>query len=537
MKMRNGLQVNLNVAKLSFVSLVVMLSFTACAAQKPDDSRPRRVGEAQPAGNVIAVKAGDNLQRAIDRAKFGDTITLEAGATFTGPLTLPFKGAGTNTDADYVTIRSSDLSKLPADGHRVQPAKHAAAMPKILAPRGGSAIGTAAQAHHYKFIGIEFAPAPDADYVYNVIWLGSDDYKTLSQFPHHLVFDRCYVRSSGLGKARRGFALNDGETWIINSHISGFAGPGDETQAISGWAGPGPFHIINNYVEGAGQNIFFGGADPTVKDVVPSDIEVRGNYIYKPAEWFGKVTVKATFEMKNVRRLTVDGNLIESGGRASAFSLVVGNQGGTAPWSTIEDVEIVNNIIRHAGTGFNILGRDTTKPSQQGKRIRIANNLVLDLGTDYSGFFLQSTAADSVTAEHNTIEHTGNVIVLYGEPTTNLVFRNNIVQNNQYGVVCEGTAKACFKPAAFRGNIIVDNKGAAAGGSPLDRNYPPGNYFPLSFDAVKFVDYANNQWKLAADSRFKGKATDGKDPGVDFQNFPISEESVRSGEPVNQRAQ
>jgi hypothetical protein len=51
------------------------------------------------------------------------------------------------------------------------------------------------------------------------------------------------------------------------------------------------------------------------------------------------------------------------------------------------------------------------------------------------------------------------------------------------------------------------------------------------------VDYANNQWKLAADSRYKGKATDGKDPGVDFQNFPISEESVRSGEPVNQPAQ
>ena len=186
----NLFQANLMVAKLSLISLVMMLSFTACAAQKPDDSRPRRVGETQTAGNVIAVKSGDNLQRAIDGAKFGDTITLEAGATFTGGLTLPYKGAGTNTEADYITIRASDLSKLPADGHRIQPAKHAAAMPKILAPRGGSAIGTAAQAHHYKFIGIEFAPAPDADYVYNVIWLGSDDYKTLSQFPHHLVFDR-----------------------------------------------------------------------------------------------------------------------------------------------------------------------------------------------------------------------------------------------------------------------------------------------------------------------------------------------------------
>ena len=528
--MRNGLQAHL---MMSFVSLVVMLTFTACAAQKPNDSRPRRVGEAPAAGNVITVKAGDNLQRAIDGAKFGDTISLEAGATFTGPLNLPFKGAGTNTDADYITIRASDLSKLPADGHRIQPAKHAAAMPKILAPRGGSAITTAAQANHYKFIGIEFAPAPAADYVYNVIFLGSEEYKTLLQFPHHIVFDRCYVHSTGLGKARRGVALNNGETWIINSYISGFAGNGDETQAICGWAGPGPFHIINNYVEGAGQNIFFGGGDPSVKDVIPSDIEIRGNYIYKPAEWFGQATVKASFEMKNVRRLKIDGNLIETGGRTSAFSLVVGNQGGTAPWSTIQDVEIVNNIIRHAGTGINILGRDSTKPSEQGKRILIANNLVLDLGTDYSGFFLQTSGADSVTAEHNTIQHTGNIIVTYGEPTTNFIFRNNIVQHNNYGVVCEGGAKACFKPADFSGNVIIDNKGSGASGYPLERNFPPGNYFPISFDAVKFVDYTNKQWKLADSSRFKGKATDGKDPGVDFQNFPISEESVRTGEPVN----
>jgi hypothetical protein len=406
-------------------------------------------------------------------------------------------------------------------------------MAKILAPPNGSAIATAPQAHHYKFIGIEFAPAPDSNYLYNLLWLGSDDYKSLSDFPHHLVFDRCYVHSTGLGKARRGFALNGGETWILNSHISGFAGPGDETQAICGWAGPGPFHIINNYVEGGGQNIFFGGADPSVKNVVPSDIEIRRNYIYKPAEWFGRATVKASFEMKNVRRLTVDGNLIESGGRASAFSLLVGNQGGTAPWSTIEDVKIINNIIRHHGTAFNIVGTERTKPSQQGKRFLIANNLVLDVGTDYSGFFVQTSGADDVTVEHNTVQHTGNVIITYGDPTTNFVFRNNIVQHNQYGVVCEGGARNCFKPGAFRGNVIVDNKGSAESGYPLARNFPPGNFFPPSFQHVKFVDYSRGNWRLADNSPFKGKGTDGKDPGVNFENFVISEEAVRSGQANN----
>jgi len=522
------------VIQLSLTSVLVIWSFTSCSAQRRNESptRPRRAEVQNPgSSNVINVRAGEKLQAAIDRAKFGDTIVLQAGATFVGPIMLPYKGPGTNTDADYITIRTSNLSGIPAEGVRVRPAQHAAAMPKIVAPRHSSSIATAPQAHHYKFIGVEFLPAAEADYVYHVLWLGSDDYKSLSQFPHHLVFDRVYVHSTGLGKARRGFALNDGETWILNSHISGFAGAGDETQGICGWAGPGPFHIINNYVEGAGQNIFFGGGDPSVKDVVPSDIEILRNHIYKPAEWFGRVTIKAMFEMKNARRLVVDGNLIESGGRTSAFSLVVANQGGTAPWSTIEDVEIVNNIIRHAGTAFNISGRATSdKPSLQGRRIRIANNLVLDVGPDYSAFFVQSSGADSVTVEHNTVDHTGNLIVTHGEPTTNFVFRNNIVQHNQYGVVCEGGVRVCFKAGAFKGNVIADNNDSAASGYPIERNFPPGNYFPPSFKHVKFVNYTRGDWRLADDSRFKGKATDGKDPGVDFQSFKASEEALRLGQ-------
>lgn len=506
--------------------MMLVLSLTSCFAQ-----RPRRAADAESQkSTLINVNAGDNLQTAIDRAKFGDTIVLEAGATFTGPINLPYKGPGTNTDADYITIRTSNLSGIPPEGVRVRPAQHATAMPKIVSPRHSSAVTTAPQAHHYRFIGVEFLPAADSDYVYNLLWLGSDDYKSLSQFPHHLIFDRCYVHSTGLGKARRGIALNCAETWILNSHVSGFAGPGDETQAIGGWAGPGPFHIINNYVEGGGQNIFFGGADPSVKDVVPSDIEVRGNHIYKPAEWFGRATIKASFEMKNVRRLVVDGNLIESGGRANAFSFVVGNQGGTAPWSTIEDVEVTNNIIRHADSGFNIAGRDAAgKPSQQGKRIRIANNLLLDLGADYAGFFVQTTGADSLIVEHNTVEHTGNVVNTYGEPTTNFIFRNNIAQHNQYGIVCEGGPRSCFKPGTFVGNVIADNNNSAASGYPLERNFPPGNYFPPSFKHVKFVDYTRGDWRLAPDSGFKGKATDNKDPGIDFKTFGISEEAVRSG--------
>jgi hypothetical protein len=60
---------------------------------------------------------------------------------------------------------------------------------------------------------------------------------------------------------------------------------GFDSQAICGVNGPGPFKIVNNYLEGSGENVMFGGADPAIRDLVPSDIEFRGNYCFKPLSW------------------------------------------------------------------------------------------------------------------------------------------------------------------------------------------------------------------------------------------------------------
>ena len=42
-------------------------------------------------GRTIRIGEGDDLQDAIDMAQLGDTILLEAGATFKGPFMLPKK--------------------------------------------------------------------------------------------------------------------------------------------------------------------------------------------------------------------------------------------------------------------------------------------------------------------------------------------------------------------------------------------------------------------------------------------------------------
>ncbi len=504
---------------LTLVGGVLVLGLLLVFAQRRRDrdatqtTRPRRVsGEAATAPSTKKVKAGGNLQAAVDSARYGDTIVLEAGATYVGPLILPYKEAKGD---DYITITTSNLSGISAEGERVKPVIHARAMPKIVSPNMSVAIQTAQRAHHYKFVGVEFSPAADSKYVYNLISLGESDYKSLSQFPHHLIFDRCYIHSTGLGTARRGFALNSAETSILNSHVSGFAGEGDETQAIAGWTGPGPFHIVNNHLEGGGEVIMFGGADPSIPNLVPSDIEIRRNYMHKPAEWAGRAAIKGMFELKNAKRVVIDGNVIESPIRTTALVITVRNQNGSAPWSTIEDVEITNNIIRHASTGINLLGRDTDPPTQEAKRIRIANNLFVDIDSDDSPYFMQVCRGDTITVEHNTVQQVGSIMNCSCESAPkNFVFRNNILQYNLYGVYCSGDAATQVLGRNFRGNVIADNKGALAAAYPPP--IPSGNFSVPTYAQVGFVDYARGDWRLSQNSRLRGKAIGGRDPGVDF---------------------
>ena len=103
--------------------------------------------------------------------------------------------------------------------------------------------------------------------------------------PHHLVIDRCYLHGSPTYGQRRGLALNSGDATIINSHFSDFKGVSQDTQAILGWNGPGPFLIENNHLEAAGENILFGGTDPNIPHLVPTGITIRRNLITKPLAW------------------------------------------------------------------------------------------------------------------------------------------------------------------------------------------------------------------------------------------------------------
>src|SRR5436309_10193984 len=173
---------------------------------------------AAPSGRTIAVAAGGDFQAALDAAQPGDTITLQAGATFTGNYTLPNK-SGTG----WIIVRTSapDAS-LPPPGTRITPA-YAAVLPKVISPNASPAIATQAGAHHYRLIGLEVtvgAGVISNEGVGGLIRIGEwAPQTTLDQVPHDIILDRVYVHGRPAVTLRRCIALNGASVAVIDSYI------------------------------------------------------------------------------------------------------------------------------------------------------------------------------------------------------------------------------------------------------------------------------------------------------------------------------
>jgi hypothetical protein len=472
------------------------------------------------------VPAGGDLQQALNAAQAGDRIVLEPGATYLGNFVLPV-----HSGSDFVTLTTDPASSdLPPTGKRISP-EHAGLLAKIQSPNGEAALATAPGARHWRLQFLEFPGGRSSDVI--LLGDGGPKQRTLADVPGDLVIDRCYIHGDANGAGpKRGVALNSGRTTIIGSTIADFARRGQDTQAIGGWNGPGPYLIENNRLEAAAENFLLGGAMPRIDGLVPSDITFRHNYVTKPLAWRNqKLNVKNLFELKNARRVLVEFNVFENtwADAQAGYAIVLTPRGesGRAPWATVEDVTFRYNIVRHAGGGVNVLGRDDGGASGQLRGLRISNNLFYDISEANwggAGAFVQlGDEPATVVIEHNTVLHTGTVVVAYGgtkqsaAPIRGFIFRDNLARHNRYGVhgggraVGNDTLQWYFPGAIFDNNVLAGAKASL---------YPPDNLFPSVEEFERqFMSLATDDFRLVPESSFRGKATDGVDLGADISRI------------------
>jgi hypothetical protein len=536
-------------------------------------------------GNSWLVKTPEDLKHALDEASCGDTIRLQEGTSFGGKFIFPAKKCD---DSHWIVVRSNAPdAALPPEGTRLTPCFagvaslpgrpdfHCSSTSNVVATIAFNGIGGsgpimfAEGANHYRLIGLEVTRSNPGASVAALISLEND------ATADHLVFDRIWIHGTAQEETRRGIQLGGSvnvaivDSYFTDFHCVAVSGTCTDTQAIGGGNGShpmGPYKIVDNFLEAAGENIIFGGGKATA---TPADIEIRHNHLFKPMIWMAGVPgfvggtsghpfiVKNHFELKNAQRVLFEGNVLEDswgGFTQTGFSIVLTpkNQStgkeNVCPLCRVSDITIRNCRIAHVGSGFliaNALSPITRGVSSGGERYSIHDVVFDDIdGQKYAGFgslmVLLSIAPKltDVRIDHLTA-FPPKVLFSLGvkdAKISNFSFTNNLVNAGERQITsagmgrdncafqperqqATGVLKSCFDGLSFTNNIIIGGSGA----------WPPGNFLPKNVAAVGFMnsgkvgmsDYRLCRTKDAstsckAASPYLGAGTDKKDVGADI---------------------
>jgi hypothetical protein len=523
-------------------------------AQLPIATVPTAMADTPAPGSLIPVKMGGNLQTALNNAVCGDTIQLQAGATFTGQFTVPAKNCDIN---HWIIVRtSSPDSALPAEGQRLTPcyagvaslegrpqyacSKATNVLAKVqIQTRGDGPFELANGANFYRFIGLEVTrPNGTPGTARLFAGLGTSD---------HIIVDRSYFHGQQQDETHDGVNFNGMTNGaVIDSYFSDFhciAGTGEcvDSHAIAGGTSDtqdGPFKIQGNFLEASGEAVMFGGG---AANLTPTDITITGNHFWKPWQWMKGNTpfvggsngnpfiVKNHLELKNAIRVLVEANLMENswgGFSQSGYGILLTpkNQhshdgGNVCPLCQVTDITIRYVHVSHAGGGIQmatVLSGNGSggAPALAGTRWSIHDVVLDDLSSKYVGggtaFEMMNgwpkNPLNTVTINHVTAfpDPNSHVIIMGNTVKTaqmyNLVFTNNMVITGQYPVwnTGGGSDSCAFKDVpitsinnCFTSNTFGNNGLVATPAAFPPSSWPKNNLFPDTVTDVQFVDFKN----------------------------------------------
>jgi hypothetical protein len=447
---------------------------------------------------TLTVKAGGDLQAALNAAQPGDEVVLEAGATFTGTFTIPRKNG-------LVTVRSAgtlpERRITPSDGSLLATLRSGSSQSALLGENTAN----------WRITGLRFEPNTDG--LDNLIGLQDAD---------NIELDRILIVAPEAVGQRRCVMGNGTRITLRRSHIAGcWARTLQDSQAFAAWDGAGPYTIVDNYLEAASENVMFGGAPSKTSDRIPSDIRIEGNHFTKRLEWKGKArAVKNLLELKSARRVVIRSNLFERNwtDAQAGTAILFTPRSDSGTWAVVEDVLFEHNIVRDTEGLIAILGRDSYAGSGQATRITIRHNILVGTGT----FLTMGSEAGTVVIDHNTIDQGYNFTTMYfgdvwptgasgARPATyaaeSLTVTNNLAYHREYGLWSEagiGTPglEGITKRYVWTHNVLAGQN---------DYRYPDVTWRPTESEhRANF----NPDYTLVAGSKYRGAGNDGQDLGA-----------------------
>ncbi len=461
-------------------------------------------------GKIISVRAGGDLQSALNSAQCGDTISIDPSTTLVGIFHLNANQCDAN---HWITIRTAAPdSSLPPEGTRLTPcyagvaslpgrpdyscSKPQRVIPQISSPKTSPAFQLQNGASHYRLIGLEITRNAGTGFIGPLIGV-EKDYQA-----NNIIVDRSWVHGSKQDDTASAISV-DGMTFaaVIDSYLSDFhctyqSGGCTDAHAVGGGnseqAG-GPYKIVNNYLEASGENILFGGGHATT---TPADIEIRRNHMYKPMIWMkgqpgyvgGKngnpFAVLNLSELKNAQRVLFEGNVMENswGGFTQKGAVILltpksqyskAKHAGVCPDCQVTDVTIRYSRTSHSGRGIAIAAGLTGEPKGKYQAKAAARYSIHDITMDdieaakYDGggslFQILNTwpknGLNSILIEHVTaFGDPGSSLLFIANPTNlpkipNVGFTNNLLLAGRYPIWNDGGGNPCANSVYPKQNL------------------------------------------------------------------------------------
>ena len=395
-------------------------------------------------------------------------------------------------------------------------------------------ITTEAEASHWWLMGLNITVDSGTTTVFRIVDLQATA-ASVALLPHHIVLDRCWIHGHDTCDSRQGVALNSTSSGVINCYIEKIHSEGSDAQAIWGYNAPGPLKIVNNTLIGSGENILFGGADPTDVTFMSTDIEIRYNTITKPNAWFlasKKWSVKNLIELKVGRRVLIEGNDIhgnwDDSQAGDAIVIQSTNQGGSANFSETSDVTIRWNKIHNSTGCINLSAKNSAGTVVRLNKVLIHHNIMYDLSGDSQfttnsrwAFILLNDIQGGLEISSNTVVIGADCSLEFHDGTVKiaeLICESNIFAHKDgWDSTAAGigtpTLDATVATYTFTNNVIYTGSGG---------NYPSGQTFPADLAAVKFVNVSTDDYHLDTGSPALAAGVGGIDAGANVNDVETS---------------
>lgn len=402
----------------------------------------------------------------------------------------------------------------------------------------------------------------------------NDTYFTaFADVPRQIHFGHFLIHGKDAQAIRRGVLQNGYYVGFRDGSIYGIHKSGTESAAIGGWNSPGVASHINLLVSGGAQDILYGGAGPSIPNIIPRNFTTKWCHMWKdPAKFtFNSGGVapnygwKNHYEHKNGTHILVEDcvlhHLTGDGQNGSNILFQTLNDSNLTPaLQRITDITMRRLHIEGGGPMFALIGRagyslggePIVMPEVPTARILIEHvygkNVCGTLTESYNasgsapaGWLFQLTAGlTDLTVRHVTAEGRDAAILLSqalgvsGEKLTRTNFKDNLIGRGHNGsifdadgngqgniAIAHDIASPNFQNNVFFGNQVEGGDSAA--------NYPSGNFYPADPTGVGFSSYTyQNPGALSAGSAYHNAATDGTDIGADTATIATMAAAVKT---------